>query len=234
MTSPDVHALTGAYVLDAVPDLERVAFERHLAECGACAQEVRELRETAARLGRSAAAEPPPWLKSRVLARVSEVRQQPPDQVPRAGRDRTRAPWALRLVSAAAAVLLIVAGALSVIVVRQQSELGDTRTYASILQAGDAKVGTGPSDGGGSMIVLASRSQGRALVITKGMPAPEAGKTYQAWFLSATQAPRSAGLVSGDKLDASGLGDADTIGITVERAGGADRPSMPPIAQVGL
>lgn len=53
MTGPiraDVHALTGAYVLDAVSDVEHAEFERHLTRCETCAQEVAELRETATRL----------------------------------------------------------------------------------------------------------------------------------------------------------------------------------------
>ena len=50
MTSPDIHALGGAYVLDAVDDLERAAFDRHLADCETCANEVAELRDAAARL----------------------------------------------------------------------------------------------------------------------------------------------------------------------------------------
>ncbi|MGH3762579.1 RskA family anti-sigma factor, partial [Actinophytocola sp.] len=50
-TNADVHALTGAYVLDAVSDDERAVVERHLGDCGACRQEVAELRETATRLG---------------------------------------------------------------------------------------------------------------------------------------------------------------------------------------
>jgi anti-sigma-K factor RskA len=232
--SPDVHALTGAYALDAVPELERVSFERHLAECAACTQEVRELRETAARLGQSAAAEPPPWLKSRVLARVSEVRQLPPDQLPRAELLRRRSPWALRLSTAAAAVLLVVAGALGVIVVRQQGELDDTRPYAALLKASDATFGSGSAiSGSGSATVLASRSLGQAVVITKDMPAPAAGKVYQAWFLKGDKA-RSAGLMQGNELTANGLGDAERVGITEEKAGGVDQPSMPPIIQVGV
>ncbi|HEV8557760.1 MAG TPA: anti-sigma factor [Actinophytocola sp.] len=233
--SPDVHALTGAYALDAVPELERVSFERHLAECDACTQEVRELRDTAARLGQSAAADPPPWLKSRVLARVSEVRQLPPDQLPRVETAQRRSPWALRLTSAAAAVLLVVAAALGVIVVRQQGELDDTRPYAALLQAPDAKFGTGTaSTGSGSATVLASRNLGQAVVITKDMPQPGAGKVYQAWFLKGAEAPRSAGLMQGNELKATGLGDADRIGITEEKAGGADQPSMEAIIQVGV
>ena len=236
MSSPDVHALTGAYVLDAVPELERVAFERHLAECDACAQEVRELRETAARLGRAAAAEPPPWLKSRVLARITEVRQLAPDQALGARGRRDRSRLALRLTTAAAAVLLVVAVALGVIVVRQQSSLDDTRTYAdslsSILKSGDARMASGAVSGG-SVTVVDSRSQGKALVLTKDMPAPPAGKVYQAWLLSGGPA-RSAGLMNGDRLNVTGLGDADHIGITVEPEGGSPQPTMDPIVSVSL
>ena len=32
----DIHALVGAYAVDALDDVERAAFERHLAECAAC------------------------------------------------------------------------------------------------------------------------------------------------------------------------------------------------------
>lgn len=233
MNSPDVHALTGAYVLDAVPELERVAFERHLAECDACAQEVRELRQTAARLGRSAATEPPPWLKSRVLARVSEVRQVPPDQLPGAGTTRARAPWALRLTGAAAAVLLVVSVVFGVLYVRERQAAEEGRGIATALVgAGDAQV-VRAAGGGGSATVVASRSRGRAVLITKDMPAPAAGKVYQAWFLKGGQA-RSAGLMQGNRLDADGLGDADAIGITIENAGGARQPSMSPIVTVNL
>jgi anti-sigma factor RsiW len=33
----DLHTLTGAYVLHALSESERAAFERHLADCAACA-----------------------------------------------------------------------------------------------------------------------------------------------------------------------------------------------------
>ena len=43
----DVHALSGAYAVDALDDIERAAFERHLAACAECRAEVASLRETA-------------------------------------------------------------------------------------------------------------------------------------------------------------------------------------------
>ncbi|HYN16781.1 MAG TPA: zf-HC2 domain-containing protein, partial [Actinomycetes bacterium] len=49
--SADLHTLTGAFAAHALSDTERLAFERHLEACPACAQEVRELQATTARLG---------------------------------------------------------------------------------------------------------------------------------------------------------------------------------------
>ena len=46
MTS-DIHALSGAYAIDALDDIERAQFERHLAECAECRDEVDSLREAA-------------------------------------------------------------------------------------------------------------------------------------------------------------------------------------------
>jgi anti-sigma factor RsiW len=61
--SDDIHALVGAYALDAVDDLERAAFDRHLRGCGACQAEVTELQETAARLADGTWSVPPPALR---------------------------------------------------------------------------------------------------------------------------------------------------------------------------
>ena len=56
----------GAYLLGALTDLEREAFERHLAECAECRDEVERLRPAADALPRSVEQmEPPPSLKAR-------------------------------------------------------------------------------------------------------------------------------------------------------------------------
>ncbi|MEU6082827.1 anti-sigma factor [Streptomyces sp. NPDC047108] len=78
MNAPDLHLLTGAYAMDALPEGERAAFERHLAECPSCDQEVRELTGTAARLGLAVSLVPPPGMKNRVMAGAAAVRQEPP------------------------------------------------------------------------------------------------------------------------------------------------------------
>ena len=237
--SPDVHALTGAYVMDAVSDFERASFERHLAECSACAQEVRELRETSTRLGLAATADPPPYLKGQVMSAIRTVRQLPPEVAPASGRHRATPRWALRITTGAAAVLLVIATVLGVLLVRSSDDLDESQAYAnsvnSILQARDAQVANGSANGGGSATVVISRSQDHALVLTSGMPEVASGKDYQAWVIGADDQMRSVGLMSRSgttTLDLHSVASAKGFGVTVEKAGGAEKPSLPPIMQV--
>jgi anti-sigma-K factor RskA len=238
--SPDVHALTGAYVLDAVSDIERASFERHLAECSACAQEVRELRETSTRLGVAALAEPPPHLKGQVMSAIRTVRQLPPEVGAAPGRHRASPPrWAFRITTGAAAVLLVIATVFGVLLVRASDKQDETQRYAdsvtSILQARDARVFSGAASGGGSATVVFSRSQDHALVLTGGLPEVASGKDYQAWVIGADDQLRSVGVMprSGSTtLDLHGVAGAKGFGVTVEKAGGAETPNLPPIMQV--
>ena len=73
--SPDLHALTGAYATHSLPDWEEREFQEHLADCAACAAEVRELEATTARIGSALAAAPPPGMKARVLAQIDQTEQ---------------------------------------------------------------------------------------------------------------------------------------------------------------
>lgn len=72
------HALTGAYVLDALDADELVAFERHLAACPDCRDEVLSLRAAVVRLPSVSVVAPPPALRASVLAAISGVRPMPP------------------------------------------------------------------------------------------------------------------------------------------------------------
>ena len=67
------HVLAGAYALDALDAAERTRFERHLATCRTCPDEVRGFAATATELGLAAAVTPPPALKGRVLADVAAL-----------------------------------------------------------------------------------------------------------------------------------------------------------------
>ena len=69
----EVHALSGAYAVDALDDLERARFEAHLRECAECQAEVDSLREAAASLALDAV-EPPEQLRAEVLAGIETIR----------------------------------------------------------------------------------------------------------------------------------------------------------------
>jgi hypothetical protein len=75
----DPSLLAGAAALHALSPEEQSSFEEHAQGCDVCGPELAEFRETAARLGAQAAELPPPALRLRVLSRVPEIRQLPPD-----------------------------------------------------------------------------------------------------------------------------------------------------------
>ncbi|NUS41512.1 MAG: anti-sigma factor [Terrabacter sp.] len=74
----DVHALSGAYAVDAIDDIERARFERHLAGCSECQAEVASLRAAASEMAVLSEVAPPPSLRAKVLAEISTVRPLPP------------------------------------------------------------------------------------------------------------------------------------------------------------
>ncbi|GLW94590.1 anti-sigma factor [Actinokineospora globicatena] len=239
----DIHALTGAYALDAIPEIERAAFERHLAECDACAQEVRELQATAARLGDAVSEVPPAELKARVLARIAEVRQLPPLQHGGSAPTRSR-PVALRLTGIAAAVLLVVSVSLGALLLRNQQEL-DTQKSQSVamvdlLSADDVRFVSGSTASGLNGTVVVSRSRGQVMLLAANMPPAPDGKTYQAWLMRDEGSPRSVGLLAPDDsgrasiVDSAGIGTANQVGVSIEAAGGSDVPHGPVVMAMAL
>ena len=76
--SDDVHALSGAYAADALDDVERARFERHLSGCSACQAEVAGLTAAAGELAALAEQAPPPGLRAMVMSDISRVRPLPP------------------------------------------------------------------------------------------------------------------------------------------------------------
>ncbi|KIF70664.1 anti-sigma factor [Streptomyces sp. AcH 505] len=244
MSTAELHTLTGAYALHALEPAERDAFERHLAECPACAQEVSELAATAARLGLAVSVTPPPAMKEQLLRRIATERQDPPRVAPEsrsgvAGR-RGRA-----LSRFALAACLAVAAAFGGIAAWQHQQAQDARAQAqssqqrsealaSVLAAPDAKVTTGKLTDGATGTVVVSRNQDKAAFVAAGLPEPPNGKVYELWFNDGGKM-RAAGLLSpsagSDAVLLSGtVGEASGMGITVEPAGGSDQPTSDPLA----
>ncbi|MDP9394416.1 MAG: anti-sigma factor [Actinomycetota bacterium] len=75
--STGLHDLTGAYCLDALDTEEREDFELHVQSCHACADEVRQLSATAARLAAAVSVPVPAKLRAAVLSAIARTPQLP-------------------------------------------------------------------------------------------------------------------------------------------------------------
>jgi anti-sigma-K factor RskA len=239
----EVHLLTGSYALDALADTERAAVEKHLARCPACAEEVRGLRESAARLAMAATIPPPPEMRERVLTAAPRTRQlPPPGRNPlavagqRKGRPRRPVPRAgltAAIVTLAAAVAFLLVAQLSTSSRLHQVQTGN-RAIIAVLAAPDARVESVPGTAGGTVTAVMSLRQHEA-VVTADLPALAGTRVYQLWVMTAAGSARSAGLLASVRsgaappLLADGVLPGDRLGITVEPAGGTAQPTTLPV-----
>jgi anti-sigma factor RsiW len=238
----DIHALVGAYAVDALDDLERAAFERHLAECPACQQEVAGLQEAAGLLGALSTTAPPPSLRDRVLADITTVRPLPPAVEPPVvvtgahapgGRSRFRP----RLLVAAAAALIALGGAVT-IAQPWEDESSQTQLTAAerVAAAEDAETFTKTLDNGAEATLVRSRSLNEAVLVTNDMPDAPDGSVYELWLVHDDQMV-PAGLMTGGDHEIVLEGDpatANGFGITVEPDGGSDQPTSEPVTQIAF
>jgi anti-sigma-K factor RskA len=246
MSQDHMHAPTGAYALDALPDDERAAFERHLRSCAACAQEVKELKATAARLGTAVSAAPPDELKGRVLERIGTVRQLPPDVQGGTGTSRTAAIGRRHLPKLVLAACVAAATAFGGAAAWQYQEArqaerrveqarAEAADMARVLAAPDARTVTGDVKGGARAAVIVSRSEDSAVFLASGLPELPRNKTYQLWFADGGKM-RPAGLLAhdGGLLMEGDLGSAGGVGVTVEPSTGSAQPTTDPLTLLEL
>jgi anti-sigma-K factor RskA len=231
----DIHALAGAYALDAVDDLERAAFDRHLRDCTACAAEVAELQETASWLAQPVAEAPPARLRESVLAQIARTPQdrgKPGTAVTRrASRDRFRR-WA---VSGVAAAVLAAGASAGTWVIAQQGDNGQRSEDAQIdavLAAADARL-VRTDMAGGRVTLVVSPSRNAAVAVLDGLAAPGKGKAYQLWMMdSAAAHPVGTSQSGTGRFYVPTL--APTFGVTKEPAAGSDKPTLPIIGTLNL
>jgi len=252
----DLHVLSGSYALDALSEPERDSFERHLQHCPLCADEVRGLRETAARLGLAKTLDPPPQMQPRVLAAAYRTRQLPPPGGEQTGLERRRArvtwlfaerpsgarhhaprgprvPWSAAALAAASLVIVVALG-ITQTLTRHQPGGAPTASAAisRVVSAPDARTETMRTSAGGTVTVVISAAQHAAVVSATGMQPLPSAETYQLWVIGPDGA-RSAGLLSGTgragPVLATAVEPGDQIGITVEPAGGTSGPTTIPV-----
>jgi anti-sigma-K factor RskA len=232
----DVHTLAGAYVLDALDDVERAAFHRHLDECESCALEVAEFAETAAQPSYASSAEPPPELREALLAQVA-----PTPQASQTPATRERRAWSWQelgwrrwtAVVAVAGALVVGAGGVGYVVQEQRVQQERERAAAAesraadieaVLTAPNAAVFRETASDSGTVTVILSRRLDEAVVVLATLPDPSADQAYELWLGTdgelVSAGVLAAGAGSSTTLVTS-LGNADLIGVSLEPATGS-------------
>lgn len=254
-----------AYALDAVDADERAAVERALAGDAELRGDADGFAETAALLaGATEAVEPPPGLKSRLMAQLDGLPQQSPDasapavpaatpaapapaapQAPLTPREPGRAEraaerrWFQRpgaIIGAAAASVVLIAGAIVGIGWAGPNGWGAQREMAAIAEAPDVESSTHEIEGGGAVTLYWSAEQGRSGVVVEGLPDVGDTSTYELWYIDDAGA-QSAGTFDVADGETWRVLDGDfapgvAVGVTVEPAGGSPQPTTEPIVVI--
>lgn len=155
---------------------------------------------------------------------------------------RARARWFTRpvgvLVAAAAAVLLFMGG--TVVggqLTNSPSVDVAAQSLAVLTAADDLERASAQVDGGGEATLIWSLEQRKSAILVNDLPPLAAGKTYQLWYIGG-DGPIPAGTFESNVSATSwrvldGLMSAgDTVGVTVEPAGGSDQPTTDPIVKL--
>ena len=242
----DLHSLAGPYALDALEaGSERDRFTRHLSRCQSCGAEVKGFREVATTMAFAAAAEPPAELRGRVLAAAARTRQLPPEVSTHARprRSRTGVPWVPWLSGVVATASIVVAVLFGFAQAHTRDELNqvkaENQAISLLLSAPQAKLLTHEVAHGGVATVVLAADRHELAVVTTGLPALPAGQVYQLWLIGKPKIV-SAGLLPAARngqtpaVLATGVVKGDTLGLTVEPAGGSAQPTTTPILALPL
>jgi anti-sigma-K factor RskA len=251
MSRDELMTAAGAYALGALTGREKTEFEALLAESEQLRAEVTELMDTAVELGLSVApVDPGPGMRAQVLASIDgtpqlapvvEERREATRLEPTAAELKARSRWSTplaRLAAVAAAIALVVSLGFTVRAgIQAQSDMATASRINEIQAAPDYQRESVEIEGGGTATVVWSVALERAALIVDGLAALPAGSTYELWYIDGGGATAAGTFdVGGDgKRSVVLAGDmdaGDTIGVTVEPAGGSDTPSTDPIIVV--
>jgi anti-sigma-K factor RskA len=244
MTAPaDIHSLAGAYALDALDDIERSLFDDHVLACAACATEVAELRETAAKLAAEASQVPPPSLKRSVMAQIANTRQVLPPPLP-APRRPPVSRWIHRtrvLVAAGVAAVVAASGVYVVQELRLRQERIVAQAEAArindVLSAPDAVMRSSSIQGGGRITIVTSAGRDEGVVVVADAKSYGDDKAYELWLIEGST-PKPVGLLEPAQVNArrliTGVRTANSLGLSIEPPGGSPLPSQPILAMIPL
>jgi anti-sigma-K factor RskA len=183
MIHSDYKELIPAHALSALDAAEESVLREHLEGCAECRRELADWEPTAASLALSAApVEPSPQVRERLLSKIGSEKSGS-NVVPFARPSRTA--WGS--LTSIAAVILFAALIVTVIVLWQQNRTLRRQNEAIQLlftvPASHIAQLSGTREATGATAKLAYDNNGRALLITKGLPDAPEGKAYQLWFI---------------------------------------------------
>jgi anti-sigma-K factor RskA len=216
----------GAYLLGALTDLERQAFERHMAGCAECRGELERLGPAADALPRSVEQlEPPPRLKASLMEAVERD----------AGATRSVAGPSLGqrlrgLLAPLRPALAVGALALAAIAGYGAAQLaGEDESRTVVASVDESRI----PDASARLQVQGDGEDG-AILRVHGMPSLEPDRVYQAWLRrDGTIVPQPTFEVGQDGGGAVAIpedvSDVEAVMVTREPRGGARAPGEQPI-----
>ena len=191
---------------------------------------------------------PSPELKVSIMAKLATTPQLSAETVavapasPSSAERKAQTRWLTRpvtiLVAAAAAVLLFVGGTfLGMGIGTQPTQDLQATSLATLTSAPDLQRASSTMSDGGTATLIWSLDQQRSALLVSDLPKLADGKTYQLWYID-SGGPRSAGIFQASTtattwrvLDGAMRG-GDTVGVTVEPAGGSMAPTTKPIVAI--
>jgi hypothetical protein len=229
MANESIHELTAAYALDALDENESETYERHLAQCERCRDDLASLAGAASALAYAVDTPPPPSaLRGRILDAARAERE---NVVP------LRSRRGFQLVAAAAAVAACAAVAFGVWAAALQRSLDRERT-ARAAQARAAAIVADPAaqrvELAGKPGALYVEPDGSAALVVQSLPAAPSDKTYEAWVIRGGTAHKAALFRGGGRTVVPlerAVPRGALVGVTLERAGGVDAPTSAPFVR---
>ncbi|KQO94487.1 anti-sigma factor domain-containing protein [Leifsonia sp. Leaf264] len=140
-------------------------------------------------------------------------------------------------IGAAAAAVVLIAVVIVGVNYPGPNGWGAQRELATISAASDAQQATAEVSGGGTVTLTWSEELGQSAVSVDGMPALTEEQTYQLWYIDSEAAhPAGTFTVGADGttwrvLDGA-MAAGDSVGVTVEPAGGSPQPTTTPVVVV--
>jgi anti-sigma-K factor RskA len=189
MVHNDYKEMIPAHALSTLDAADERVLSKHLAECDECRRELADWEATAASLALSAnPMEPSPEVRENILTQIRSEKSGS-ESVSKVLRFKNtqRNLWnSLGSLGSIAAVIVFGALIVSVFVLYQQNrELREQNEFFQLLTAPGSRMAelSGTPEAANATAMLAYDRNGRAMLITQGLPRAPEGKQYQLWFI---------------------------------------------------